>query len=101
MPKTAIDPFFGGSAQDLNAPTRRSQIVTPSDTVDLSYVTKQLIVTVVGAGAAIAWLDPDQLDQSPTVIPLAAGTYIFNVQVRRIMATGTVLGGGTVVALWG
>lgn len=101
MAKTAIDPFFGVSSNDVTAPTRKSQVVTPSDTVDLPYVTKQLIVTIGSTGTGVAWLDPDALDSQPTVVPLAVGTYILNIQVRRIMATGTSLGnGGQVVALW-
>jgi len=43
----------------------------------------------------------DGSDQEAVTIPLTVGTYVLEMQVRRVMATGTALGsGGGVVALW-
>ncbi len=101
MPKTAIDPFFATNAEPLSA-ARKAVAVTPSDTLDLPFVTSALFVTVGTGGTGIAVLMADAPDTAPITIPLVPGTYKLEIQVRRVMATGTVLGTGTsgVVAFW-
>jgi hypothetical protein len=97
MPKTATDPYFG-----LATGGRNFAAVTPSDTQDLAVVTTGLIVTIGTGGTGIAVLSANaQSDAAPVNIPLAVGTHRLDLQVRRVMATGTVLGtGGGVTALW-
>ena len=101
MPKTAKDPFFGTNNEPLSAP-RNAAAVVPSDTADLANVTSKLIVTTGAGATGIAVIMANGSDQQAVTIPLAASqTYILEMQVRRIMSTGTVLGtGGGVVALW-
>jgi hypothetical protein len=95
--KTASDPYFG-----LATGGRNFEAVTPSDTSDLPVVTTWLIVTIGSGGTGITVLSANaQSDIAPVTIPLAVGTHTLNLQVRRIMATGTSLGtGGGVTALW-
>jgi hypothetical protein len=101
MSATALDPLQGTSTEPLAA-ARMGQAVTPSDTVDLPHVTSSLIVAIGSGGTAIAVLFANMLlDSAPVVITLTPGTYQLNLQVRRVMATGTALGtGGAVTALW-
>jgi len=101
MPKTAVDPFAATSAEPISA-GRRGAAITPSDTADLAHVTSSLIVTIGSGGSGITVIFANSLTDVETVaIPLAPGTYQLALQVRRVMATGTVLGtGGGVVALW-
>jgi hypothetical protein len=101
MGKTAIDPLFGTSRDPISA-ARKAAVVTPSDTVDLANVTSSLIVTIGSGGTGIAVIFANSLtDVEAVTIPLAPGTYQLQVQVRRVMATGTALGtGGGVTALW-
>lgn len=99
--RTAVDPFFATNREPLAA-ARHGLAVTPSDTTDLPNVTSSLIVTIGAGGTGIAVIYANSLTDVETVtIPLAVGTYQLSMQVRRIMATGTVLGtGGAVTALW-
>jgi len=99
--KTALDPFSGGNNEPLLA-ARKGAAITPSDTVDLASVTSSLIVTIGAGGTGITVIFATSLTDVQTVlIVLAPGTYQLNLQVRRIMATGTALGtGGSVTALW-
>jgi hypothetical protein len=99
--KTAVDPLFATSVEPIEA-ARRGAAVTPNDTADLSHVTSTLIVTIGSGGTGITVIFANSLTDTETVtIPLSVGTYQLNLQVRRIMATGTTLGtGGGVVALW-
>jgi hypothetical protein len=101
MSATALDPLQGTSTEPLAA-ARMGQTVTPSDTVDLPHVTSSLIVAIGTGGTAVAVLFANMpLDSAPVVITLTPGTYQLNLQVRRVMATGTALGtGGAVTALW-
>jgi hypothetical protein len=99
--KTAIDPFQSTTVEPVFA-ARNAVVVTPSDTADLARVTSGLIVTIGSGGTGIAVIFANDGDQNAVTIPLAVGSYQFNMQVRRVMATGTNLGtsGGGVVALW-
>ncbi len=100
MAKTANDPFFATNAEPLSA-ARKGAAVTPSDTTDLSFVTSKLIVTIGTGGTGITVIFADGSDQQSVTIPLAVGTWVLEMQVRRVMATGTTLGtGGAVIALW-
>ena len=101
MQKTATDPFFATNVEPIEA-ARRGLAVTPSDTTDLTNVTSTLIVTIGSGGTAITLLFAgSQTDVETVTIPLAVGTDQLNMQVRRVMATGTSLGtGGGVIALW-
>lgn len=101
MAKTAKDPFFGTTTEPVSA-GRIGAAVTPNDTTDLAQVTSSLIVTIGSGGTGIAVLYANQpLDSSPVTIPLAVGTWQIQMQVRRVLATGTSLGtGGGVVAQW-
>jgi hypothetical protein len=101
MPKTASDPFFGTTIEPIEA-GRRGLAVTPSDTTDLPNVTSTLIVFIGTGGTGITVLFANSATDVETVlITLGPGTYQLNMQVRRVMATGTVLGtGGAVTALW-
>lgn len=101
MSKTAVDPFFATNKEPLIA-ARRGLAVTPSDTTDLPQVTSSLIVTIGAGGTGINVIFANsQTDTDTVFIALVPGTYQLNLQVRRIMATGTVLGtSGAVTALW-
>jgi hypothetical protein len=101
MAKTAKDPLFGTTTEPVSA-ARMGVAVTPSDTTDLAQVTSSLIVTIGTGGTGITVLYANQpLDSNPVTIPLAVGTYQLQMQVRRIMASGTSLGtGGGIVAQW-
>jgi hypothetical protein len=101
MAKTANDPFFANTTEPLMA-ARMGAAVTPSDNADLLQVTSSLIVTIGSGGTGITVLFANQQsDTSPVLITLAPGTYQLNMQIRRVMATGTGLGtGGGVTALW-
>lgn len=101
MAKTAIDPFFGTNNEPVSA-GRNGMAVTPDNTNDLPTVTSSLIVTVGTGGTGISVIYAgDPRDNAPVTIPLAVGTWQLQMQVRRVMATGTSLGtGGGVVAQW-
>jgi hypothetical protein len=100
MPKTASDPFFATNIEPLTA-ARMGAAVTPNDTTDLSNVTSSLLVTIGAGGTGVSLIFANGSDQQSVTIPLAPGSYQLNMQVRRAMATGTVLGtGGGVTALW-
>jgi hypothetical protein len=101
MPKTATDALMGTSIEPIEA-ARRGLAVTPSDTADLPNVTSSLIVVVGSGGTGVTVLFANSLTDVETVfIALGIGTYQLNLQVRRIMSTGTSLGtGGAVTALW-
>lgn len=101
MGKTASDPFFGTNVEPITA-ARRGASVTPSDTADLLNVTSSLLVSIGegGTGVAVIFAN-EQTDTAVTIIPLQQGSYQLNMQVRRVMATGTDFGsGGGAVALW-
>jgi hypothetical protein len=94
MAKTALDPFFATSVDPIEA-ARRGAAVTPSDTTDLVHVTSTLIVTIVSGGTGITVIFAGAATDTETcLITLAPGTYQLNLQVRRVMATGTALGTG-------
>jgi hypothetical protein len=99
--KTATDPFFGTNQEPLAA-GRRGLAVTPSDTTDLPNVTSTLIVAIGVGGTGITVIFANSATDTETVlITLGPGTHQLNMQVRRVMATGTTLGtGGAVTALW-
>jgi hypothetical protein len=101
MTKTAADAFFATSREPLIA-ARKGLAVTPSDTSDLPFVTSSLLITIGSGGTGITVIYADSLTDVETVpIVLEPGTYQLNLQVRRVMATGTSLGtGGAVTALW-
>lgn len=101
MSKTAADPFFGTNVEPITA-ARRGAAVTPSDTEDLTHVTSSLIVTIGSGGTGIAVIFANSQTDAETVpISLAPGTYQLNMQVRRVMSTGSTLGtGGGVTAFW-
>lgn len=101
MTKTAKDPFFGTNNEPVSS-ARMGAAVTPSDTTDLAQVTSSLIVTIGSGGTGITVLYANEPRDNGTVfIPLAVGTWQLQLQVRRVMATGTSLGtGGGAVAQW-
>jgi hypothetical protein len=100
MPKTARDPFFATTNEPITA-ARQGAVVTPSDTTDLAQVTSSLIVAIGTGGTGISVIFANGSDQQAVSIPLTPGSYQLNMQVRRVMLTGTVLGtGGAVTALW-
>lgn len=101
MPKTAADAFFATNQEPLVA-ARKGQAVTPNDTTDLPNVTSSLIVVIGTGGTGINVIFANsQTDVETVFIALGVGTYQLNLQVRRVMTTGTVLGtGGAVTALW-
>jgi hypothetical protein len=101
MTKTATDPHFATTIEPITA-ARRGMAVTLSDTTDLAHVTSSLIVTIGSTGTGITVIFANSLTDVETVtIPLAIGSYQLNLQVRRVMATGTALGtGGAITALW-
>jgi hypothetical protein len=101
MPKTASDPFFATNVEPIEA-ARRGLAVTPSDTADLPSVTSSLIVTIGNGGTGMTVIFANsETDVDTVLITLEPGTYQLNLQVRRVMATGTTLGaGGGITALW-
>ncbi|MDI3561288.1 hypothetical protein [Bradyrhizobium sp. Arg816] len=102
MPKTANDPLFA-TQRDPMSSGRHAKAVTPSDSADLSDVTSNLIITVGTGGTGIAVIFADDPDSGPVTIPLGVGTFQLHMQVRRVMATNTVLGAAPngIVATWG
>ncbi len=100
MAKTAYDPFFGTNNEPISA-ARNGAAVTPNDAVDLANVTSKLIVTIGAGGTGITVIFANGGDNQPVTIPLSVGTCVLEMQVRRVLATGTALGtGGAVVAQW-
>src|ERR1700726_104382 len=101
MPKTANDAFFATNQEPIVA-ARRGLAVTPSDTVDLPNVTSSLIVVIGTGGTGITVIFANSATDTDTVlIALGPGSYQLNLQIRRVMNTGTTLGtGGGVTALW-
>ncbi len=100
MPKSAADPLFATAIEPITA-ARKAAAVTPNDNNDLTNVTSSLIVTVGSGGTGIAVIFANDANLQPVTIALAPGSYQFNAQIRRVMATGTTLGtGGGVTALW-
>jgi hypothetical protein len=99
--KTAADALMGTNIEPVEA-ARRGLAVTPNDTADLPSVTSSLIVVIGSGGTGVTVIFANsQTDTDTVFIALGVGTYQFNMQVRRIMATGTSLGtGGGVTALW-
>jgi hypothetical protein len=101
MAKTALDPLAATNREPITA-ARKARVITPSDTADLSNVSSSLVITIGSGGTGITVIFANsQTDVETVTIPLAPGTYQLNMQVRRVMATGTSLGtGGGVTALW-
>ena len=101
MPKTASDPFLATTNGPITA-ARKAAVVTPNNTTDLGNVSSSLIVTIGTGGTGITVLFANsQTDTETVFIALGVGTYQLNMQVRRIMSTGTSLGtNGGVTALW-
>ncbi|MCD9110271.1 spike base protein, RCAP_Rcc01079 family [Bradyrhizobium japonicum] len=103
MPKTANDPLFA-TQRDPASSGRHAKVVTPSDTIDLSDVTSNLIITTGTGATGIAVIFADDADSAPVTIPLPVGVCIqLQMQARRIMANGTNLGAAPngIVATWG
>ena len=94
MPKTASDPLFGTTIEPISA-GRHAQVVTPSAT-DLPTVTSSLLITATAASSMTVIMAND-FDSNPITIPLAAGTYQINIQVRAITV---IAANATVIALW-
>ena len=79
----------------LHDPYTDAVAVTPSDTVDLVYVTRALVATV--AGNISVNMFPGLDSSNPVVIPIAAGE-ILRIRASRVLATSTTATG--IVALW-
>lgn len=94
MTKTTLDQFIGTNVQ--NFPARHAASVSPSDTVDLAVASKCLYVGGAGDLAMIMVDDADS--QSVTLKAVPVGT-VLNVQVRRVLNTGTTA--TNIVVLWG
>ena len=77
-----------------NASTH-GEAVTPSNTVDLTSLTKGLFV--VGAGDLKVTFAEDADDAPVTLLAVAAGSYL-DFSVKRVWATGTTATG--IYALW-
>ncbi|NBU34624.1 hypothetical protein EBZ38_12480 [bacterium] len=73
-------------------PSANAAAVTPSDTVDLGFITTQIIAS--GAGVISCNM---QGTGTAVLIPVAAGVPL-PIRVRRVLATGTTATG--IVALW-
>ncbi|MFH0295660.1 hypothetical protein AAFX91_00250 [Bradyrhizobium sp. 31Argb] len=93
MPKTAVDPFFVTSGPD-SAP-RKAAAVTPSNTQDLSNVTKMIFV---GGAGNLAIIMADDADASPVTINAVPAGTMLELQVRRVMAANTTA--TNILALW-
>jgi hypothetical protein len=92
MPKTASDPYFA-----TNTGGRKAAAVTPDPANDLQVVTNALIVTASAAGNLTVIMANDA-DSQTVVVPIAIGTWLLPLQVRRVTAAGA---GISCVALWG
>ena len=73
------DPTSGPAEAGLT----RFREITPSDTVDLEFITRAILVEVAGD---VAVLGRD--DTSAVIVPLLAGWW-YPMRVKRILATGT------------
>jgi hypothetical protein len=100
MPKTATDNFASSNAQP-NFPGRRAIVVGAggqafSDSSDLPYVTKQILVTTAFTSLSVIFAD-DSDSGAVALGALPVGLYPF--QIRRVMNTGTAA--GVLVAIYG
>lgn len=84
----AVDPY----AKDIGqvGPARNAAVVTPSDTVDLTFVSRGIYVGVAGNLAVI------MSGGQNLVIPVPAG--LNPLAVSRVLSTGTTATG--IVAVW-
>lgn len=73
-------------------PPANAVAVTPSDTVDLTFISTQIAAATSGVISCNL-----QFSGSAVLIPVAAGVPV-RVRVRRILATGTTATG--IVAFW-
>jgi len=73
-------------------PSANAAAVTPNDSVDLGFITTQ----IVASGAGVISCDL-QTTGTSVLIPVAAGVPL-QIRVRRVRATGTTATG--IVALW-
>lgn len=78
------DEFRGQNS--LMGPLTRGFGITPSDTADLPFVTRQVFAATAG-NVAVVWLDGTE-----TVEPIAAGERV-DWRIRRIKASGTTAAG--------
>lgn len=75
--------MFVNQSLGLASPLIRGFDVTPSNTVDLPFVTRQLRITGQGGFLAVVWFTGEE-----TVEPVLAGD-VLDWRIRRIRATGT------------
>lgn len=88
----AAKDLWGNPSNNPSAPAASYAAITPSDTVDLTYLTR--FVYVGGAGNVVA-IDRDGNAVTFTAVP--AGT-VLPIRVKRINSTNTTA--TALVALW-
>lgn len=86
---STADPYATGSTQTVS-PSRAAAAVTPSDTVDFTPTyAKRLYIGTTGDVAVIPVNNYALANTTPVIYhAVPAGTYL-NIQVARVMATGT------------
>src|SRR5262245_39972441 len=93
--KTATDPFFGTNNEPIQA-GRNAAAVTPSDTADLVHVTSAIYVGAAGNLTVV--MANERSDASTVTFAAVPVGTVLQLQVRRIMLTGTTA--NNIVAIW-
>ena len=76
---------YGYRAKNVSSPADDVFLVTPSDTDDLTYITKAIRLSATGTSGNVVIITEAGNQRT---IPMLAGEQ-WDVSVRRIMATGT------------
>lgn len=75
--------LFRDNRQKLNSPLTKGFAITPSDSEDLDFLTRQIRITGNAGNIAVIWADGTE-----SIEPVAAGD-IFAWRIARVKATGT------------
>ena len=76
------DPF-ASHARTLNDPVAGGFAITPSDTIDLAFMPRALMVAGGGDVAAV------MQDGMTLTLPALGAGVIYPIRIRRVLATGT------------
>lgn len=86
--------------EDVTAQGRRLEVVTPSDSTDLSVLfgAEVRALIICGAGGALAVQGVDNA-AAVTLPGLSGGGQVLPIRVTRVMATGTTIAAGSILAV--
>lgn len=71
------------AAEGLTSPADNGTVITPSDSTDLAYVSRAIVLGTAGA------LKVTFLGGNVTTLPAQAAGYLWPIRVSRVWATGT------------